>query len=68
MIFLIYMAKHILWKSTLESNKIDLKAYKHDERYIIPNTAQFKINDNVVNSNTVNVYNIPINNSLQINH
>ena len=60
----IYGKTYIMEIDSRIKQNTDLKAYKHDERYIIPNTAQFKINDNVVNSNTVNVYNIPINNSL----
>ena len=60
----IYGKTYIMEIDSRIKQNTDLKAYKHDERYIIPNTAQFKINDNVVNSNTVNVYDIPITNAL----
>ncbi|MCG1169230.1 isopeptide-forming domain-containing fimbrial protein [Staphylococcus epidermidis] len=42
----------------------DLKAYKHNDRYIIPNEGDFEINDKKVKSNSVNVYTIPIANSI----
>ena len=60
----IYGKTYIMEIDSKIKQNVDLKAYKHDERYIIPNTAQFKINDKTVNSNTVNVYDIPITNAL----
>ena len=60
----IYGKTYIMEIDSKIKPKADLKAYKHDERYIIPNTGRFEINDNKVNTNTVNVYTIPISNSI----
>ena len=60
----IYGKTYIMEIDSKIKPKADLKAYKHDERYIIPNTGRFEINNNKIYTNTVNVYTIPISNSI----
>lgn len=54
----IYGKTYIMEIDSKIKKSVKLKNYKNKKRYIIPNTAQFIINNKVVKSNTVNVFTV----------